>query len=136
LSCASPGQTFCGLAAASGICSFARWQQDGQRSAGYWIPAAQVLDGLPVFPLDGVFEQMGQPPAGGDAGDVGWCAAGAAYQHTLAAVANKGAANNTAAARRPRAALAHGRAGAGDDRLTPVGPRPYPDHAKEKECAL
>jgi hypothetical protein len=30
-----------------------------------------VLDGLAVLPLDGVFEQVGQPPAGGDAGDAG-----------------------------------------------------------------
>ena len=52
------------------------WQQDGQKSAGYWIPAAQVPDGLTVLPLDGVFEQVGQPPAAGDAGDVGDPAAG------------------------------------------------------------
>jgi hypothetical protein len=38
---------------------------------GYWVPAAQVPDGLAVLPLDGVFEQVGQSPAGGDAGDVG-----------------------------------------------------------------
>jgi hypothetical protein len=51
-------------------------QQGGQRSAGYWVPAAQVPDGLAVLPLDGVFEQVGQLPAGGDAGDVGYPAAG------------------------------------------------------------
>jgi hypothetical protein len=26
------------------------------RSPGYWVPAAQVADGLAVLPLDGVFE--------------------------------------------------------------------------------
>ena len=41
------------------------------RSPGYWVPAAQVADGLAVLPLDGVFEQVGQLPAAGDAGDVG-----------------------------------------------------------------
>src|SRR5919202_5752178 len=49
---------------------------DGRPSAGYWVPAAQVPDGLAVLPLDGVFEQGSQPPAGGDAGDVGGPAAG------------------------------------------------------------
>ena len=29
-----------------------------------------MLDGLAVLPLDGVFEPVGQPSAGGDAGDV------------------------------------------------------------------
>ena len=48
----------------------------GAGSPGYWVPAAQVPHGLAVLPLDGVFEQMGQPPAGGDAGDVGDPAAG------------------------------------------------------------
>src|SRR5215467_3171496 len=42
----------------------------GHALAGYRIPAAQVLDGLAVLPLDGVFEQVGQVSAGGDAGDV------------------------------------------------------------------
>src|SRR6266851_717648 len=46
------------------------------RLPGYWVPAAQVLHGLAVLPLDGVFEQVGQMPAGGDAGDVGDSAAG------------------------------------------------------------
>src|SRR5580693_3617982 len=50
---------------------FCRWQQDGQRLPGYWVPAAQMPDGLAVLPLDGVLEQVGCPPAGGDAGDVG-----------------------------------------------------------------
>jgi 2-polyprenyl-6-methoxyphenol hydroxylase-like FAD-dependent oxidoreductase len=50
--------------------------QDGQRLPGYRVPAAQVPDGLAVFPFDGVFEQVGKPPAGGDAGDVGDPAAG------------------------------------------------------------
>src|SRR6266496_5644849 len=59
--------------AASAPC---RWQQDGQRLPGYWVPAAQVPDRLAVLPLDGVFEQVGQPPAAGDAGDVGDPAAG------------------------------------------------------------
>src|SRR6266536_6658186 len=45
-------------------------------SYGYRVPAAQVPDGLAVFPLDGVFEQVGQPPAAGNAGDVGDPAAG------------------------------------------------------------
>ncbi len=52
--------------AAGGICSVGRSQRDGQRAPGYWVPAAQVLDGLAVLPLDGVLEQVGQPPAGGD----------------------------------------------------------------------
>src|ERR1700732_2101341 len=42
-----------------------------RRLPGYWVPAAQVLHGLAVLPLDGVFEQVRQVPAGGDAGDVG-----------------------------------------------------------------
>src|SRR6187455_1717579 len=42
-----------------------------QRSAGQWVPAAQMRDGLAVFPLDEILEQVGQPPAAGDAGDVG-----------------------------------------------------------------
>ena len=46
------------------------------RLAGYWVPAAQVPDGLAVLPLDGVYEQVGQPPPGGDAGDAGGPAAG------------------------------------------------------------
>src|SRR6266496_6673739 len=50
--------------------------EDEQRSQGQWVPAAQVRDGLAVLPLDGVFEQVGQPPAAGDAGDVGDPAAG------------------------------------------------------------
>ena len=41
------------------------------------VPAAQVCDGLAVFPFDGVFEQVGQVPAGGKAGDLGDAAAGA-----------------------------------------------------------
>src|SRR5215471_5260039 len=48
----------------------------GRWLPGDWVPAAQVLDGLAVLPLDGVFEQVGQVPAGGDAGDVGDGAAG------------------------------------------------------------
>src|SRR6202023_3823260 len=40
-----------------------------RRVPGYWVPAAQVLHGLAVLPLDGVFEQVRQVPAGGDAGD-------------------------------------------------------------------
>src|SRR5215467_8111877 len=43
----------------TGVCSFGRSQQDGQRSPGYWVPAAQVPDGLAVLPFDGVFEQVG-----------------------------------------------------------------------------
>src|SRR5512133_3116848 len=46
------------------------------RSPGYWVPAAQVADGLAVLTLDGVFEQVGQLPAAGDAGDVGHPTAG------------------------------------------------------------
>ena len=53
-----------------------QWERAGARSAGYWVPAAQVPDGLAVLPLDRVFEQMGQLPAAGDAGDVGDPAAG------------------------------------------------------------
>ena len=53
-----------------------RPQQAGPRLPGYRVPAAQVPDGLAVLPLDGVFEQVGQMPAGGDAGDVGDPAAG------------------------------------------------------------
>ena len=47
-----------------------------RRSYGYWVPTAQVPDGLAVLPLDGVFEQVGEPSAGGDVGDVGDPAAG------------------------------------------------------------
>src|SRR5690349_10935593 len=42
-----------------------------EQSYGYRVPAAQVPDGLAVLPLDGVLEQVGQPAAGGEAGDVG-----------------------------------------------------------------
>src|SRR6266568_5275105 len=61
---------------ARGICSLGRLRQDWRRLPGYWVPAAQVGDGLAVLPLDGVLEQVGQVPAGGDAGDVGDPAAG------------------------------------------------------------
>src|SRR6266545_4803226 len=40
------------------------------------ISAAQVLDELAILPLDGVLEGMGQPPAGGDAGNLSDTAAG------------------------------------------------------------
>jgi len=33
-------------------------------------PAAQVLDGLAVLPLNGIFEQVSQSPADSDTGDV------------------------------------------------------------------
>src|SRR6266571_8942551 len=52
-----------------------------KRSPGYWVPAAQVPDGLAVLPLNGVFEQMGKLPAGGDAGYVGDPAAGPDRDH-------------------------------------------------------
>ena len=42
-----------------------------------WVPAAQMRDGLTVLPLDEVLEQMSQPTAAGDAGNVGDPAAGA-----------------------------------------------------------
>jgi hypothetical protein len=48
-----------------------RSQEDGPWLPGYWIPATQVPDGLAVLPLDGVFEQVGQPSATCDARDVG-----------------------------------------------------------------
>src|SRR6516165_9702594 len=59
-----------------GVCSFGYLRQGWRRLPGYWVPATQVPDGLAVFPLDGVFEQVSQVPAGGDAGDVGDPAAG------------------------------------------------------------
>src|SRR5260370_36822401 len=56
---------------ARGICSLGRSQQDWRRLPGYWVPAAQVLDGLAVLPLHGVFEQGRQVARGGDAGECG-----------------------------------------------------------------
>jgi hypothetical protein len=40
-------------------------------SGGDWVPAPEVPDGLAIFPLDRVLEQVGQPPASGEAGDIG-----------------------------------------------------------------
>ena len=55
------------------ICSFDR-QLMGIPSAGYWIPAAKVPDGLAVLPLDGVLENVSKSATGGDSGDVGHAA--------------------------------------------------------------